>query len=572
MPELRVIALGGTGAVGKNMMVLEYADEMIVVDAGMMFPGADQPGVDIVIPEMAYVLDNREKLHGVVLTHGHEDHIGAVPFLLDGVRVPIWGTPLTLALLRAKLSEFHDEAALDARVVEAGEHLILGSFDIEFIRVSHSIPQPVALGIRTPAGTIVHSGDFKFDPTPLDGRPTDLHALAAYGGETTLLISECINVDKPGHTASERTVQRAFEDLFRRVTGRVIVATFASNVGRIQQVVNVATEAGRYIALTGRSMQRVVEVARELGALQIPEDRFIPIEDIGSYADEQLCIITTGTQGEPLSALSLMAEGRHRQVAIKPGDTVVFSASPIPGNETTIFETVNRLCRRGAEVIDGRSSGMHVSGHGNLEDLKLLLALVQPRYVIPMHGEDRHLVRYRAVATEMGVPQDHVFLLDPGDVVVVSGEKAWQDEPVVGGSVMVDGLGVGDVGEVVLGDRQMMANSGVVMPVLVVDAQTCEPLSEPEVYSRGLVYVEEAGDLMDAIEDEMSTVVETLREQGGLEAENLRQRLKARVRRLISELVGRRPLVLPIVIELDTTQQGGKTPDARAKQEEPSDP
>ena len=477
--------------------------------------------------------------------------MGAVPFLLDEVHCPIYGSRLTLGLLRAKLVEFHDVEDLDAREVAAGEPLQLGPFTFDFVRVNHSIPEPAGLGIHTPAGLIVHSGDFKFDPTPPYGLPADLHKFGEFGqAGTTLLICDCTNVERPGYTPSERLVSEAFEQLFRTRPGRLIIATFASNLGRVQQVLDVAAQAGRRVAITGRSMSRMMDVGIEVGVVRVPEETLIPIEEIDQHPDRELAIVTTGTQGEPLSALSLMAQGQHKYVQVRPGDTVVFSASVIPGNEGTILHTINQLFRRGADVVHGREAGVHVSGHGSQEELKLLLALVQPRYVVPIHGEYRHLIRYRELAETMGVPPEHAFVLEPGEVIELSEGVARRGEPVAGGSVNVDGLGVGDVKKVVLRDRQQLTESGIILPVLVVDGLTCEPVAPPDVYSRGFVYVEQAADLMETLKAEISAVVETLREEGALEAEPLRQRLRSRLRRLVQQLTGRRPIVLPIVIEL----------------------
>lgn len=556
MPSVRLIALGGTDAIGKNMTLLECEGQIVVIDAGLMFPGPDEPGVDIIIPDMSYLVERREQLLGVVLTHGHEDHMGAVPFLLDEVQTPIFSTRLTLGILRSKLAEFHDLEQLDAREVNIDERLELGPFTFEFVRVNHSIPEPTGLGIHTPAGLIVHSGDFKFDPTPLYGPSADIHKFAEFGRlGTRLLLCDCTNAERPGYTPSERVVREAFEELFETRKGRLIVASFASNLGRIQQVLDVAAETERKVAVTGRSMNRLMDVGLELGVLQEPEGVLTPIEDIDDYPDEDLVVLTTGTQGEPLSALSLMAQGQHRHVEVRPGDTVVFSASPIPGNEGTILRTVDQLLRRGAEVIHGRETGVHVSGHGSQEELKLLLTLVQPECTVPVHGEYRHMVRYRELAASMGMPLANVFLLDPGDVLELDERGVRRGESVPAGSVNVDGLGVGDVGEVVLRDRQQMAEGGIIMPVLVIDAETFEPAAPPDVYSRGLVYVEEATELMEALKAEIAAVAESFLAEEEKDAELLRRRLRSQVRRAVQQLTERRPIVLPIVIEL------GKAPE-----------
>jgi ribonuclease J len=546
-----LIPLGGTGAIGKNMILLEQNDQILVIDAGLMFPDEDLLGVDIVIPDMTYLFANADKAVGIVLTHGHEDHIGALPFLLERMKVPIWGTRLTLALLRSKLEEYDLADEVQMTPVEAGDSLDIGSFQIDFVVVNHSVPDGVGLGLHTNQGLIVHSGDFKFDQTPTRGRVADIHKLAEFGARGVLaLVSDCTNVDKPGYTPSERIVGVAFEQLFSRATGRIIVATFASNVSRIQQVLDVARDYGRRVAVVGRSMVRVTETAEALGYLSVEPGARVDVREIADLPPDKVVVLTTGSQGEPLSALSLMATGDHKHLRVERGDTVIISASPIPGNEALIFRTINNLYKQGAHVVHGPEMGVHVSGHGNQEDIKLLLSLVRPRYVIPYHGEHRHLVQYRALASDLGIPEAGVFLLDVGDRLEFAAEGARVTGRVPAGNVNVDGLGVGDVGEVVLRDRQILSEAGVLVVALSVDLRTGAVRSGPEVYSRGFVYADEASDLLAGLARLAGEVAE--RYAGSPpNIPRLSEELRTAIRRRVYSLTERRPMVLPVVMGVD---------------------
>ncbi|MFQ6098829.1 MAG: ribonuclease J [Armatimonadota bacterium] len=550
-----LIPLGGTGAIGKNMILLEQDDQILVIDAGLMFPDEDLLGVDIVIPDMTYLFENSDKVLGVILTHGHEDHIGAAPFLLERLRAPVWGTRLTLALLQNKLDEYGLADVEPMTAVEADECVSIGPFEVEFVVVNHSVPDGVGLGIRTKQGLIVHSGDFKFDQTPTQGRVADIHRLAAFGAEGVLaLISDCTNVDKPGYTPSERTVGLTFEQLFGSAKGRIVIATFASNVSRIQQVFDVARHYGRKVAVVGRSMVRVTETAESLGYLRIEPGARVDVRDIGDLAPDETVILTTGSQGEPLSALSLMATGHHKHLRVEPGDTVIISASTIPGNEALILRTINNLYRQGAHVVHGPEMGVHVSGHGNQEDIKLLLSLVPPKYVIPYHGEHRHLVQYHALATEIGIPESSVFLLDIGDRLEFRGGKARLAGRVPAGSVNVDGLGVGDVGEVVLRDRQILSEAGVIVVALAVDMRTGRLAAGPEVHTRGFVYVHEAGDLLADLQ-QLAREVAGKHRRVPPDIKRLSEDLRSAIRKRVFSVTERRPMVLPAVLGVDYPEE-----------------
>ncbi len=547
--ELRFITLGGTGTIGKNLMVLEQYGELLIIDAGVMFPDENSPGVDLILPDVSYVLDRRDAVAGLIATHGHEDHIGAIPYLLEQMPVALYGTKLTLGLLESKLAEFEPVEGTTATVVEAGQKRRIGSFAVEFVQVSHSIPDGVALGIETAQGLVVHTSDFKFDQTPLDGKRSDYHKFAEFGTRGTLvMITDCINVERPGQTPSERELGPVFADLFREAPGRIIVTTFASNISRIQRVLDVSAQSGRKVAIEGRSMVRIIETATELGYLRIPPDTIVTLSEAAELEPRQVTIITTGSQGEPLSALSRIGEGAHKDIKAVQGDLVIVSASPIPGNETLIARTINNLVAQGARVVYGPNERVHVSGHGNQEDLRLMLSLVRPEYVIPTHGERRHLVRYRDLAEEMGVPPDHVFILDPGDVVTFDGERARLSEPVHAGTVNVDGLGVGDVGEVVIRDRRDLAQDGILLPVVAVSAETLRPVAPPEVYSRGFVYMGEPSELMEALIPEIEGAIEAAHAQPELDLEVLKAYIKRFVRKYLYQETRRRPIVLPIVV------------------------
>ncbi len=557
MPEpVRLITLGGTERIGKNMLVLEQRGEMLVVDVGVMFPDEMLPGVDVILPDMTYVLENRDRLVGIVLTHGHEDHIGALPYLLEQMPARIYGSALTLGLLNSKLEEFHPQEGMEQAEIQAGDRIAIGSFDVEFIRVSHSIPDVQALGIGTDEGLIVHTTDFKFEQTPADGQPTDFQKLAELGQRgVILLVSDCTNAEKTGHTPSEREVVERFRELFRDAEGRVIVTTFASNVQRIQEVVDVSRECGRHVAIEGRSMIRIARTARELGFLDIPKGVEVPVEEIDDLPRKAVTILTTGSQGEPLSALSRIAEGRHKKIKILEGDMVIMSASPIPGNEMLISLAINSLLAQGANVIYGPGERVHVSGHASQEELKWMLNLVRPKYVVPTHGELRHMVKYRELAMSTGLARENIFLLSPGDVIELRDGVATRGESVPAGAVNVDGLGVGDVGEAVIRDRLDLSRHGIFLPVLVVDAQTFEPLAPPDAYSRGFIFMKDAQEIVDEANARALDALREVREEGTRDLEILKARVKAAVRKYLYAVTERRPIVLPIITPV------GESPD-----------
>jgi ribonuclease J len=545
---VRLISLGGTEGIGKNMLVLEQRGELLVVDCGVMFPNEMLPGIDVILPDMTYVKENRDRLVGVVLTHGHEDHIGALPYLLEEMPAHIYGSALTLGLLDSKLEEFHAQEGIEETEVRHGERVAIGSFEVEFLRVSHSIPDVLALGIVTDAGLIVHTSDFKFDQTPFDGQTTDFQKLAELGRRgVALLVTDCTNAERLGHTPSEREVTERFRELFREAEGRVIVTTFASNVGRIQQVVDVSRECGRHVAIEGRSMVRIAQTAQDLGFLTIPGGVEVPVEEIDDLPRDQVTIITTGSQGEPLSALSRIAEGRHKKIKVRERDMVIMSASPIPGNEMLISSTINSLFAQGAQVIYGPNERVHVSGHASQEELKMMLNLVRPTYVVPTHGELRHMVKYRELAASTGVPADHVFLLSPGDVIELHDGAAVRGESVPAGAVNVDGLGVGDVGEAVIRDRLDLSRHGIFLPVLVVDAQTFELLAPPDAYSRGFIFVKDNQDIVEEANLRAAEAVREAQADASRDVEALKARVKAAVRRYLYAVTERRPIVLPII-------------------------
>lgn len=548
---VRIISLGGIGTIGKNMTLLEHQDSIIIIDCGLMFPDEEHPGVDVILPDMTYVLENADRVAGVVLTHGHEDHIGALPYLLEQLPLPVYGTRLTLGLLTSKLEEYRPLEGYSLHEIQPRETFALGSFEIEPVRLSHSIPDVLGLGIHTNAGLVLHSGDFKFDQTPINADGPDFIQLADFGKRgVALLLSDCTNVERPGFSPSERIVGEALYRVFRDAPGRVIVTTFASNVSRVQQVIKQSIACGRMVAVTGRSMLRIMETARKLGYLHVADEVLINIEDVEDYEPEQVTVLTTGSQGEPLSALSRMARGSHRHVNVKPGDTVVMSATPIPGNESLIWRTINRLFGQGARVIYGSDQGVHVTGHGYREEIKLMLSLTRPQSVIPIHGDQRHLALYAELAERMGIAPSNIFQLYPGASVEVRPDKAYRGPTVHGGSVNVDGLGVGDVGDVVLSDRQILASEGIFLPVLVIKRDTIELLAPPEVYSRGFVYMDESEELISEAKEHVLEIVQQLQDEGENDPEVLFSTLRTAMGRFLYRATERRPMILPVIIPI----------------------
>ncbi len=549
--KLRLIPLGGLGEIGKNMMAIEYGDSILVIDAGLMFPEEEMLGIDLVLPDYSYLLERPDNVVGIVLTHGHEDHTGALPYLLRSLRVPVYGTRLTLGLVKGKLAE-HKLGKVKLKEIWPGKPIQLGPFHLNFVSVSHSIPDGVAVVIDTPKGRIVHSGDFKLDQMPMDSRATDICAFASLSkdGGVLALLSDSTNAEVPGHVESEKAVGRVLEDIFHDAKKRIIIASFASHIHRMQQIIDTAQRFGRKVVIVGRSMVNNVEIASELGYLKIPENIVIDVEDMKKYDPARIAILSTGSQGEPLSALARMAAHEHRFVTIQPGDTVIISASPVPGNEKAVSRTIDRLFKAGAEVFYESISGVHVSGHAAQEELRLMLNIVKPRYFIPIHGEYRHLKYHAMIADSVGIPQDRVFVLENGDVLELGPRHAEVVDRVQAGMILVDGLGVGDIGNVVLRDRQQLSSDGIFIVVVTVDAQEGQVVARPEVISRGFVYVKEAQALLDEarqrVEQQLAnTAREHITDYGVL---------KGDVRRTLGQFLydetGRRPMILPIVVEV----------------------
>lgn len=545
-----VIPLGGLGEIGKNMTVIQYGNDIIVIDAGLAFPDDDMFGIDLVIPDMSYLIENRDKVRAVVITHGHEDHIGGLSYLLNEVNVPVYATKLVCGLIEGKLKENHI-TNYTLNEVHHGDEVQIGCMKVGFIHTNHSIPDASALYFRTPVGTIVHTGDFKMDLTPVDGRQMDIHKFAELGRRGVLLLmSDSTNAERAGYTESETTVGHAFRKAFRAAKGRIILATFASNISRIQQAINTAVQFKRKVTVLGRSMVNNVQIAIELGYLDVPEGVLIEPDELNRYPDDQILILTTGSQGEPMAGLSRMASNNHRSVSIMPGDTVIISATPIPGNETGVGRTIDNLMRLGANVIAGRDKKIHVSGHASQEELKLMLELIKPKYFIPVHGEYRMLKTHGDLAVMMGVAKDHVLIGDNGQIFEFSNRSGHKTGHVNAGRVFVDGLGVGDVGNIVIRDRQQLAMEGVVIVVMTLAKGTSHPLAGPDIVSRGFVYVRDSEELIREAHDRVAAVLERC------EAGNIREWavIKSQVRdtlsRYLYEKTRRRPVILPIIMEV----------------------
>lgn len=549
--KLKVIPLGGLGEIGKNITVFEYGDDIFVVDCGIAFPEDDMLGIDLVIPDISYLTKNREKVRGIVLTHGHEDHIGALPYVLKDLNVPVYGTKLTLGLLEQKLEEHGLLNNVVLNVVKHSDVIELGCFKVEFIRSTHSIADSTALAIFTPVGTIFHTGDFKIDYTPIEGEPIDLARLAELGKKGVLLLMcDSTNVEREGCTMSEKTVGETFDEIFMNAKNRILVATFASNVHRIQQIVNAAIKFGRKIAICGRSMVNVVNVAMELGYMNVPEGLIIDIDHINKYPPEKIVIITTGSQGEPMSALTRMASGDHKKVEIIPGDLVIISANPIPGNEKLVSRVVNDLFKKGAEVIYESLADIHVSGHASQEELKLIHRLIRPKYFMPVHGEYRHLKRHANLAVELGMSPENIFIMDIGKVLELTNDSAKINGSVNAGRVLVDGLGVGDVGNIVLRDRKHLSQDGLIVVVITIEGDTGNVIAGPDVISRGFVYVRESEDLMEEIREVCKAALQKCNDKKKNDWSTKKSIIRDALRDFLYERTKRRPMILPIIMEV----------------------
>ena len=549
--KVQIIPLGGLGEIGKNMTVIRYDNQMLLVDAGLAFPEDEMLGIDVVIPDYSYLLEHKEMLLGILVTHGHEDHIGSLPYLLKSLDVPIFATRLTLGLIQSKLKESNLNN-IKATVVQPRDVIKLGVFRVEFVGVNHSIPDAVAVAIHTPLGVIVHTGDFKVDHTPVSGHILDIHKFAELGDKGVLcLMSDSTNVERPGFTMSESRVGAMFEEAFRNARDRIIIASFASNVHRIQQAITSAYKNNRKIAVVGRSMVNVVTIADELGYLDIPDGTLVEVDEIVNLPGNQACILTTGSQGEPMSALTRMAMNDHRRVEIQPGDTVIISASPIPGNEKSVARTIDHLFKQGANVIYESISGMHVSGHASQEELKLMLNMVRPQYFIPVHGEYRMLIKHAQLGEQLGIPRENIFVAENGSVIEFTRHGATMAGKVTAGKVLIDGLGVGDVGNIVLRDRKQLSQDGILIVVMTISRTSGTIVAGPDVVTRGFVYVRESESMLEEAKEKVRQTMTRCRENRITEWAALKSQIRDALSKHFYEKTRRRPMILPIIQEIE---------------------
>lgn len=549
---IKFMSLGGVGEIGKNMYVVEYKDEIIVIDGGIKFPEEDMLGIDIVIPDFTYLTDNLDKVKAILITHGHEDHIGALPYILKSVNKPVYGTRLTLGLLEGKLKEHNILSSVNLNVIQSNSKIEVGKYFIaEFFKVNHSIPDAVGMAITTPVGTILHTGDFKIDQTPVDGQITDFQKISEISKRGVLaLFADSTNAERPGYTMSERVVGSTIDEIFRLAKSRIIIATFASNVHRIQQVFHSASKYNKKVCVNGRSMVNVVNTAMELGYLDVPKGMLVELEDINDHNQEDIVLITTGSQGEPMSALTRMANSDHRKVEIIPGDTVVIAASPIPGNEKLVSRTVNNLFKRGADVIYESVSGIHVSGHASQEELKMMINLVKPKYLVPVHGEYKHCIHLAKIGEQMGIDRSNIFTIEIGDVLEIGKEKAKITGSVPSGQILVDGLGVGDVGNIVLRDRKQLSLDGILVVVVTLQKGSNKIVAGPDIVSRGFVYVRESEQLIEDAKVVVSNSLEKCRDKNIKEWSQLKQAIRDQLGKTLYEKTRRRPMILPIIMEV----------------------
>jgi ribonuclease J len=548
--KLKIIPLGGVGEIGKNVTAIEYGKDLVLIDCGLIFPDEEQLGIDLVIPDMTYLERNSDRIRGILVTHGHEDHIGAIPFALKLFDVPVYGTKLTLGLIKHKLDE-HNIKNAQLNCVEAGDTVKLGCFKVEFIKTSHSIAGAVAIALTSPIGTIIHTGDFKLDYTPIDGEPMDLARFAWFGSQGVLaLMSDSTNIERPGYTQSEKEIGKTFEHYFDKAKGRIIVASFASNIYRIQQVADVAVMRNRVICFQGRSMVTIARMAMNMGYLHIPESSIVDVDRLKDYPDERVCVITTGSQGEPMSGLFRMANASHR-LNVGEGDTVIISASAIPGNEKGVARVINQLFKRGAKVVYDSLADVHVSGHARREELRLMLALVKPKYFVPVHGEPRHLYQHADLAEEMGVKPENTFVMSAGDVLEISKDDAKITGTVPSGSVLIDGLGVGDIGNVVLRDRRLLSQDGLFTVVIVLKKNTGELATEPEILSRGFVYVRGSEELIQDARNVAKNIAMQFKDAGRSEWSQIKNGVRNALKDYLYSKTRRTPMILPIIVEID---------------------
>jgi ribonuclease J len=545
--RLQIIPLGGLGEIGKNMMAIRYQDTIVVIDSGLMFPEDELLGIDLVIPDITFLVENRDKVKAILLTHGHEDHVGALPYVLKEICPPIYGSKLTLGIVEGKLKE-HSLSNVELNIVRPRDIVKIGPLEVEFFRVSHSIPDCMGIAIHTPLGIIFHTGDIKLDQTPVDGQVVDFRKMAELGEKGVLLMfSDSTNAERPGFTKSEKVVGNAFDEIFGKCEGRIIVTTFASNVHRIQQAISTANKYGRKVAIVGRSMVNNVKISSQLGYLDIPEDILIEMEEINKYPPEKVVIATTGSQGEPMSALTRMATADHRWVGIKPGDTVIISATPIPGNEKLVSKTIDLLFKQGAEVIYEREAGVHVSGHASQDELKLLINIIKPRYFIPVHGEYRHLVKHAQLAESLGIPRSRIFVAENGQIIEITKKKAYVAGKVTAGKVLVDGLGVGDVGNIVLRDRRQLSQDGII--IVVVTISNGLVVSGPDIVTRGFVYVRESEQLIENAKAKVNEALEHCSRKNITEWSIIKSQIRDKLGKHLFEKTGRRPMIMPIIME-----------------------
>ena len=550
--KVRISFLGGMNEIGKNMTLYEYKNDMFIVDCGLAFPTAELPGVDLVIPDFTHILNNKDRIRGIIITHGHEDHIGALAYLLKQVNIPVYATKLTIGLIKGKLEEHGLLNSAKLVEIKPRDNITLGAFNIELIHVNHSIPDSVGLAIRCPAGIIIQTGDFKIDTTPVDGDMIDLPRFAEYGKKGVLaLLSDSTNAERPGTTPSESMVGDSFGTLFRKAgTRRIIVATFASNIHRVQQIMDVAKATKRKVAVLGRSLENLVNVGAELGYLNVPKNVLIPIDTIGSYSDDKLVIITTGSQGEPMSALTKIATGEHRKVNITPNDYVIISATPIPGNERMVGNIVNILMKQGVEVIYENMYDVHASGHACQQDLKLMIGMVKPKFFIPVHGEQKHLIKHASLAQQMGIPKKNIFIGDIGNSIELTKNEIKKLDNVPSGEIYVDGYGVGDVGNVVLNDRKRLSKDGIIIVVATIDSQNGYVVSGPDIVSRGFVFVKENEELMASAKEVAIKVFNSQYDRKYRDWNTLKTKLRDEISKLMYEKTKRSPMILPIFMEI----------------------
>jgi ribonuclease J len=548
--KVRVFALGGVGEIGKNMYGIEVDEDIIVIDAGLMFPDDDMLGVDIVIPDVSYLVENEERVRGIILTHGHEDHIGGLSYVLKKINVPVYATKLTLGLVEEKLKEAGIHRHAELRLIDSNSRIKLGNTPVSFFRVSHSIPDCVGVCVETAQGAIVHTGDFKFDQTPVDGKHADIGKMAAIGQKGVLcLMSDSTNAERPGTTKSEAEAGKGIKDVFARTKGRLIVTSFASNVHRIQQVIQAASATNRKLAVVGKSMVRVITIAGKLGYLKIPKDLLIDMDEVNKHKPEKVAILTTGSQGEPMSALTRMAKGAHRHITITPNDTVIIAATAIPGNETSVSAVIDQLYRIGAEVIYGNQA-VHASGHGSQEELKLMLNLMRPKFFLPIHGEIRMQHAHRQLALQVGMKKERIYIVEKGEVIEFNKQQARRGPKVPSGHVLIDGLGVGDVGNIVLRDRRLLSKDGILVVVVTLNKKTNTIVSGPNIISRGFVYVRESEELLEKSNELVTSILQKCVTENVNEWSSLKSNIREGLSRYLFEKTKRRPMILPIIMEV----------------------